>query len=294
MAPDRPRADAGRMTDPLWGVRAELAEAEFMYRFNADASPASREALGLAAVRVGGGVLTMVREDPTGGYWSKAVGLGVTEPLTGELVDEVLERVTAHGVPAMAFQVAPHAQPPHHARLFEERGLTPGTAFVKFFGPLPTTLPGRTDLEVRPVGPEHAAEYGRVIRTGFEMPEDPAMEAWFAEAPTYDGDWWTVGAWDGDRLVAVANLFVHRDVAALSGAATLPEARGRGAQAALMAARVREGAARGCHWVSTETWPESPGHPNPSQHNMQRLGLTALYLRPAWVFRPGPGPVRTP
>ena len=262
-----------------------------MYRLNADASPASRDALGMVALRIGGGVLTLVRHDPTGGYWSKAVGLGLTEPLTGELVDEVIERATAHGVPAVSFQVAPHAEPADHARLLDRRGLAPGTAFVKFFGALPANPPGRTELDIRPLGPEHAAEYGHVIRTGFGMPDAPAMEGWFAEAPTYGGDWWTVGAWDGGQLVAVANLFVHGDVAALSGAATLPEARGRGAQSALMAARLREGAARGCRWVSTETWPESPGNPNPSQHNMRRLGLTELYLRPAWAFRP---PVRSP
>jgi len=265
-----------------------------MYRFNADASAAAHEALGMAAHRIGGGVLTLVRNDPTGGYWSKAVALGITEPLTTDIVDQVIELATAHGVPAVTFQVAPHAEPPHHARLLDQRGGTAGTAFVKFFGPLATAADRtdlHTDLDVRPLGPEHAAAYGRVIRTGFGMPEDPAMEAWFAEAPTYGGDWWTVGAWDGTELVAVANLFVRGDVAALSGAATVPAARGRGAQGALMAARLREGASRGCRWVSTETWPESPGNPNPSQHNMRRLGLTQLYLRPAWVFRP---PVTSP
>ena len=91
----------------------------------------------------------------------------------------------------------------------------------------------------------------------------------------------------GDDLAAVANLFVHGDVATLSGAATLPEFRRRGAQSALMAARIREGAARGCTWLSTETWPESPGNPNPSQHNMRQLGLTELYVRQNWVFKPG-------
>ena len=274
------------MEEVTRGMRAELAEAEFMYRFNADASPAAHEALGMDAVRVGGGVLTLVRADPTGGYWCKAIGLGLTEPLTPSLIDEVLDRAARHGVPSLTVQVAPHALPADHARLLEERGLTPGTSFVKFFGPLTDPGPDRTDLDVRALGPEHAADYARVIRTGFGMPADPAMEAWFAEVPAYGGDWWTAGAWDGDRLVAVANLFVHGDVATLSGAATLPEARGRGAQGALMTARIREGAARGCRWVSTETWPESPGNPNPSQHNMRRLGLVQLYVRPAWVFQP--------
>ncbi|MFC4783000.1 GNAT family N-acetyltransferase [Nocardioides sp. MAHUQ-72] len=272
--------------DPAWGVLAEQAEAEFMYRFNHDASPEARRALGMDAVRIGGGVLTLMTHDPTGGYWNKAVGLGLTEPLTAGVVDEVLGLATERAAPSLAVQVAPHAQPEGWQQLLEQRGLTPGATFVKYFGPLPDLGPDRTDLRVDRLGPEDATEYGRVIRTGFGMPADPAMEAWFAEVPAYDGDWVTYGAWDGDELAAVANLFVHGEVATLSGAATLPAFRGRGAQSALMAARLREGTARGCHWVSTETWPESPGNPNPSQHNMRRLGLAELYLRQDLVFTP--------
>jgi len=279
----------GRMPttfDPAWGVLAEQAEAEFMYRFNHDASAEARSALGMDAVRIGGGILTMMSHDPTGGYWSKAVGLGLGETLRAATVDEILRLATDHGVPSLTFQVAPHAHPEGWERLLVERGLTPGAPFVKYFGAIPDPGPDHTDLRIARLGPEDAAEYARVIRTGFGMPADPAMEAWFAEVPTYDDDWVTYGAWAGDDLAGVANLFVYGDVATLSGAATLPEFRRRGAQTALMTARIREGAARGCIWVSTETWPESPGNPNPSQHNMQQLGLSELYVRQSWVFTP--------
>ena len=273
--------------DPGWGVLTEQAEAEFMYRFNHDASAASKRALGMDAVRIAGGVLTLMARDPTGGYWNKAIGLGLSEPLTGDVVDEVCRLVTGHGVAAMAFQVAPHAHPPGWERLVEQRGLTPGSSLVKFFGPAAEPAPVRTDLRVARLGHEHASGFARVLRTGFDMPPLPALEAWFAEPPSYADGWATFGAWAGDDLAAVANLFVHGDVLTLSGAATLPRFRGRGAQSALMAARVREGLDRGCRWISTETWPEHPGHPNPSQHNMRALGLTELYERRNWVFRPG-------
>lgn len=274
-------------TDPGWGVLAEQAEAEFMYRLNHDASAASRQALGLHAVRIGGGVLTLMTRDPTGGYWNKAIGLGLTEPLTGEVVDEVCRIVTAHGVAAMAFQMAPHAQPEGWERLLAERRMSPGATLVKYFGPATEPAPVDTDLRIGRLGVADAAAFGRVLRAGFEMPPDPALEAWFAELPTYGEDWATFGAWAGDDLAGVANLFVHGDVLTLSGAATLPAFRGRGAQSALMAARIREGLAHGCRWISTETWPESPEHPNPSQHNMRALGLTELYERRDWGFRPG-------
>ena len=272
--------------DPAWGVLAEQAEAEFMFRFNHDASPQSKRALGMDAVRIGGGVLTLMTNDPVGGYWNKAIGLGLDQPLTPETVDEVLRLARERAVPALAFQVAPHARPDDWPRLLEERGLMPGSPFVKYFGPIPDPGPDRTDLRICRLGADQAAEYGRVIRTGFGMPPDAAMEAWFAEVPSFGDDWVTYGAWAGDDLAAVANLFVHGDVATLSGAATLPAFRRRGAQSALMTARIREGAARGCTWLSTETWPESPGNPNPSQHNMRQLGLTELYVRQNWVFQP--------
>lgn len=272
--------------DPAWGVLAEQAEAEFMFRFNHDASPQSKRALGMDALRIGGGVLTLMTHDPVGGYWNKAIGLGLDLPLTPEIVDEILRLATERAVPALAFQVAPHARPADWPLLLEARGLLPGSLFVKYFGPIPDPGPDHTDLRVCRLGVDHATEYARVIRTGFGMPPDPAMEAWFAEVPSFGEDWVTYGAWAGDDLAAVANLFVHGDVATLSGAATLPAFRRRGAQSALMAARIREGAARGCTWLSTETWPESPGNPNPSQHNMRQLGLTELYVRRNWVFQP--------
>jgi GNAT superfamily N-acetyltransferase len=283
------RGDAEPMTgsfDPVWGVMAEQAEAEFMYRFNHDASPASRRALGMDAFRIGGGVLTLMAKDPTGGYWNKAIGLGLTEPLAEAIVGEVCRLVATHGVTAMAFQVSPHARPAGWAHLLEQRGLTPGSTLVKYFGPATTPAPVTTDLRVARLGPEHATEFGRILRIGFDMPPDPALEAWCGEPPTWDDDWATYGAWAGDDLAAVANLFVHGDVLTLSGSATLPEFRRRGAQAALMAARIDEGLSRGCRWISCETWPESPGNPNPSQHNMRALGLTELYVRQNWVFRP--------
>lgn len=81
-------------------------------------------------------------------------------------------------------------------------------------------------------------------------------------------------------------LFVRGDTGHLVGAATLAEARGRGAQSALMRVRVEEARRRGCRWIGTETGAESVDSPNPSLHNMRRLGFTELYERQNWIWRP--------
>ena len=79
-------------------------------------------------------------------------------------------------------------------------------------------------------------------------------------------------------------LFVHGPCGQLSGAATLPEARGRGAQSALMAARIALARDLGLSYVTAETGSETPENPNPSLHNMHRAGLETLYERRNWLL----------
>ena len=68
--------------------------------------------------------------------------------------------------------------------------------------------------------------------------------------------------------LGVAALSVLDGVAILHGAATLPEARRRGAQAALIAARLRDAAAAGAEVASVLTTPGSA-----SERNVRRAGF---------------------
>jgi len=158
--------------------------------------------------------------------------------------------------------------------------------FVKCFGPA-EPREARTDLRIARLSGADAADFTRVMAEGFEFEETPEAHALFASPQYFEGDWAAYGAYDGDTLVAVARMLVvpETDAVALFGAATLPEGRGRGAQSALLAARLREARDRGVRYASAETWLESEGNPNPSQHNMRRVGLTEVHTRPNWVWR---------
>jgi hypothetical protein len=78
---------------------------------------------------------------------------------------------------------------------------------------------------------------------------------------------------------------VDGDLAALCGAATLPSARGQGAQGALMGRRLADAWAAGAQHIGSDTGSESPDHPNPSLHNMRRVGLTEAYTRTNYIWR---------
>jgi GNAT superfamily N-acetyltransferase len=266
---------------------AELGEAEYMYRFFAQADGATREALGMAQARIGGGVCTVMANDPTGGFWNRTIGLGVTEPFTPAVLDEVCGFIRAHGGTTTLFQVSPLADPAGWEDLLTAAGATPGSNWVKFAGDTSDRPDVPTDLRVDVLGPEDGEACAHVMCTGFGMPLDSPLPGWFAQTPTWrEAGVTAYGAWDGGELVAAATLLTFDDIGSLCGAATLPSHRGRGAQGALMVRRIRDAAAAGCTTVVTETGAETPEHPNPSLHNMRRMGLTELYERRNWVWRP--------
>lgn len=84
-------------------------------------------------------------------------------------------------------------------------------------------------------------------------------------------------AWIEDRPVAAAGLSLIPPVAHLAGASTIPEARRRGAQRALLAARLRYAAERGC---TLATMGAAPG--SASQRNAERQGFRIAYTRLKW------------
>jgi GNAT superfamily N-acetyltransferase len=163
----------------------------------------------------------------------------------------------------------------------------PSGTWVKFAGPATLTPDIASELRVDVLGPADHDDFGRVMCVGFGMPLDSPLPHWFRGVPSQGAAGFTgYGAWQGDTLVATATLFAAHGIATLAGAATLPEYRGLGAQSALMARRIRDAAALGCQWVTSETGAETAESPNPSLHNMRRIGLTELYERRNWVWRP--------
>lgn len=83
------------------------------------------------------------------------------------------------------------------------------------------------------------------------------------------------------RPVATGAMSVCEGVALLAGASTVPEARGRGAQLALLDARLRHAAERGCDLAMMCALPGSR-----SQRNAERQGFSIAYTRVKWGLHP--------
>lgn len=80
--------------------------------------------------------------------------------------------------------------------------------------------------------------------------------------------------------VATGMLFINKDVALLAGASTVPEGRKRGAQLALLNARLRYAAESGCKLAMMCA---SPG--SQSQKNAEKQGFRIAYTRTKWQLK---------
>lgn len=77
--------------------------------------------------------------------------------------------------------------------------------------------------------------------------------------------------------IATASYGAHEGVALLAGASTVPSARGLGAQALLLSARLHDAQQKGCTVATMATAPGST-----SQRNAQRRGFHVAYTRTKW------------
>lgn len=82
---------------------------------------------------------------------------------------------------------------------------------------------------------------------------------------------------DGGAPIATGSLGIQDGVAMLAGASTIASARGRGAQALLLATRLREARARGCDLAMIVA-----GVGSTSQRNAERNGFRVAYTRTKW------------
>jgi GNAT superfamily N-acetyltransferase len=81
------------------------------------------------------------------------------------------------------------------------------------------------------------------------------------------------------RWIACAQIAPARGVALFGNDATLPEARERGAQSALIHDRLRRASAMGLRWAVAEVAPDSG-----SERNYLRAGFHLLYARTHYVL----------
>jgi GNAT superfamily N-acetyltransferase len=257
------------------GVLERAETAAFRDLFDA-VPPELAERHGFAVTEIGGATCGALRAVPGLRELNRVMGCG----LHAHAGDDELDAIERwYGGSPFVVALSPEAGPPDLAARLAARGFTADYAWMKFARTPDGEATAPTDLRVEGIGTERARDFASVVIEGFGMPS--FMHAVIAALPGRPG-WTCFVAYAGDAPGGAGALFVDGDSAWTGFGATLPALRGRGAQSALLAARIRAAAEAGCSTVTTETGVREEGRPARSYRNLLRAGFEEVYERPNW------------
>ncbi|MBY5585693.1 GNAT family N-acetyltransferase [Rhizobium leguminosarum] len=164
-----------------------------------------------------------------------------------------------------------------------KRGLVPqGNGWAKLRRTAPSTpLIHSGEVATRQVKVTEAEIFGAMMCAGFNFPAN-LTPLWSA---IVGKDGWTCffAELDG-RPIATGAMYAADGRAWLGGGATVPEFRNRGAQKALITARLNQGISQGVQTFVVETAQPSAAEPNISHANLIVAGFEQIYTRMNYRF----------
>lgn len=230
--------------------------------------------------QAGGATILQTPAAPGSPMLNRVVGLGVDRPAVRDDVDAALAAM--HAGVTFYVAVSPHAEPAELSSWLGERGLEPGWSWMSFTRGAAGAPSFATSLRLaRADSAVDAAAFARIQRVAYELPE--ALEPVIARAADCGWECWL--ALDGDEPVGAGGLFALDGACYLGFGATLPAHRGKGAQGALLAHRIRRAGELGCDLVVTETGVRRDDRPSSSYRNILRAGFREGAVTANWLGR---------
>lgn len=209
---------------------------------------------------------------------TQTFGLGLFAPVTPEVLAAIEAFFEQRGA-AVMHEVSPLAGV-ETLGLLAERGYRPielSTVLVQGIAEVPRA-PASPVLHVRIIEPRDRGAWVDTAVAGWS--DDPAIAPIIRPLTELASANHEMAHFMAERdgvPIATASLGVHAGVALLAGASTIPSARGLGAQAMLLAARLAEARRRGCEIAMMVAAPGST-----SQRNAERRGFRVAYTRTKW------------
>ncbi len=207
---------------------------------------------------------------------NKAAGLGLDGPPTRADLQALEDFFRSRGA-RPTIDACPLADPGLF-RLLGEAGYVADGFFSVLARVLPEGLapgPLPPGLRVTRAGPAEADRWLDLVGQGFDERDPPSPETLDILGPNFHAPSSAAYfAWLDGRPVAGGGMYLHEGVVELGGASTLPAYRRRGAQRALIEARLAAARALGCDLGLVLTRPGSD-----SQRNVLRAGFWLAYTK---------------
>jgi hypothetical protein len=214
--------------------------------------------------------------DGIGSPLTQTFGLGIFTPPTGDDLDAIEQFFNDRGAKVF-HEVSPLAGI-ETMDVLSDRGYRPVELTSILYQPIVSSSIPSTDVHTRIIEPGEEELWASVAAEGWS--EHPELSTFVRDLGRVTalsrGTSVFLAEIDG-RPIAAGALSMHGGVALLAGASTIPSARNRGAQRALLGARLQHAVARGCDLAMMGAQPGSA-----SQRNAERQGFRIAYTRIKW------------
>lgn len=237
-------------------------------------------------VEIGGATVLIAPAVTTSLNLNRVIGLGVRQSADESTLDEIAATYRRLGL-SYGIEVCPNAAPAELRDWLRRRRLrktVPTAMRLRAAGPASVALAG---LNVhRAHNADEVWQVADICRSVFRMPEAVCS---IIAAAGHDARWrhWLVRC-DGETIAASLS-FVSQGVAWLGWDATPAPFRGRGAQRAMIAARVQDAWEAGCEHVTAETAVDTAARPDASGQNYEKEAFRLVYERMTYAAIALPG-----
>jgi len=215
---------------------------------------------------------------------TQTFGLGVFDEIGDAEMDAIEAFFRKHDAPVF-HEVSPLADAAI-VTLLNERGYQPieltSVMYQPINGAKSVDLPTNPQIKTRIITKDEVNLWAQTSANGWrsELEELADFLFGFAQIGAQCASAFPFIAELDGKPISTGTLFIYDDVAFLAGASTVPEGRKRGAQNALLTARLRYAAEQGC---TIAMMGASPG--SSSQRNAQKNGFLIAYTRTKWQLK---------
>jgi hypothetical protein len=218
-------------------------------------------------------------------YFSRAIGLGVTEPAEERLVDEVLSVWERHGIDMCLVQSMPRCLPAAYEGWLRERGLQPFDTqdrIVRMDGAtVSRSAPSGRALTVERVQRSTAEEWSSFLQRIYRLDTGP----WLPLLIDRPG-WYQYVAREQGQIVAARGMHVGADgIAWLGMDGPVPGVMSAdyAPDAAICAAIVADGPELGAHTFIADIELPAEAMDTPAYADFAALGFSRPYTRTHWA-----------
>lgn len=276
-----------RPIDLRWAAAIEAAEARAWSDLYA-AAPADFAAAAGVGQRELSGALVLSWLATGRRYFSRTIGLGLEEPLTPPLLDEIIRGYEHAGIAMFLLQSLPHCLPAGYDALLRERGLEPFDAHdrvVRGGGPLERAPDGGVPVERVDVATQD--EWAEFIQRVYRLDTGRWLQALVGRP-----GWRHYVARDGGEIAAARSMFIGAaGIAWLGIDGPVPGVHwdDYGPDAALCEFIVADGLAAGARGFIADIEAPSAAFDTPAYVYFGRLGFSRPYVRTHWARRQSGG-----